>query len=68
MELKNVMATEQTYMQTWRYLSWVQRFLAGGEPVAALVVARGCDSRFELMSEASDGKVRFLSLAAVGFE
>lgn len=67
-ELKNVIATEQTYMQTWRYLSWVQRFLASGKPVAALVVARGCDSRFELMAEASDGKVRFLSLTAAGFE
>ncbi|MGI8402709.1 MAG: SWIB/MDM2 domain-containing protein [Gemmatimonadaceae bacterium] len=67
-ELKNVLATEATYMQTWRYLSWVQRFLADGKPVSALVVARGCDSRFELMAEASERKVRFLSLRDVGFE
>ena len=66
-ELKNVLATEQTYMQTWRYVSWVQRFLAKGKPVSGLVVARGCDSRFELMIEASDRKVRFLSLSDVGF-
>lgn len=66
-ELKNVLATEETYMQTWRYVSWVQRFLASGKPVSALVVARGCDSRFELMAEASDRKVRFLSLQDVGF-
>jgi hypothetical protein len=67
-ELKNVLATEETYMQTWRYVSWVQRFLSNGKPVSALVVARGCDSRFELMTEASDRKVRFLSLRDVGFE
>jgi hypothetical protein len=67
-ELKNVVATEQTYMQTWRYLSWVQRFLAEGNPVSALVVARGCDSRFQLMAEASEGKVQFLSLNDVGFK
>jgi hypothetical protein len=67
-ELKNVLATEETYMQTWRYVSWVQRFLAKGRPVCALVVARGADSRFELMVEASDQKVRFLSLRDVGFD
>jgi hypothetical protein len=67
-ELKNVLATEQTYMQTWRYVSWVQRFLTEGRPVSGLVVARGCDSRFELMAEASDRKVRFLSLRDLGFE
>lgn len=67
-ELKNVLATEETYMQTWRYVSWVQRFLAKGTSVSALIVARGCDSRFELMVDASDRKVRFLSLRDVGFE
>jgi hypothetical protein len=67
-ELKNVLATEQTYLQTWRYVSWVQRFLGNGQPVSALVVARGCDSRFELMTEASDKKVRYLSLQEAGFQ
>jgi hypothetical protein len=67
-ELKNVRATEQTYMQTWRYVSWVQRFLAKGKPAYGLVVARGSDSTFELMAEASERKVRFLSLHDIGFE
>jgi SWIB/MDM2 domain/EVE domain/Endonuclease NucS len=67
-ELKNVLATEQTYTQTWRYVSWVQRFLAKGKSVCGLVVARGSDSTFELMAEASERKVRFLSLHDVGFE
>lgn len=66
-ELKNVLATDQTYLQTWRYVSWVRRFIAHGQPVSALVVARGCDSRFELMTEASERRVRFLSLHDVGF-
>lgn len=67
-ELKNVLATEQTYMQTWRYVSWVQHFLARGKPVHGLIVARGCDSRFELMVNASDRKVRFLSLHDAGYK
>lgn len=67
-ELKNVIATEQTYTQAWRYLAWVQRFLAKRRAVRALVIARGCDSQFEIMAEASGGRVRFLSLVELGFE
>jgi len=67
-ELKNVMASESTYSQTWNYVAWVRRFLAHGKAVSGLVVARGHDTRFEMMSEASDGKVRFLSLANIGFK
>jgi hypothetical protein len=66
-ELKNVMASEETFMQTWRYISWVREYLAKGARVFGLVVARGCDSRFELMARATDGKVRFLSFADAGF-
>jgi hypothetical protein len=66
-ELKNVIASEETFLQAWRYLSWVREYLSKHRPVFGLVVARGCDSRFELMARASGGKVRFLSLADAGF-
>ena len=66
-ELKNVMATERTYLQAWGYVSWVQKFLAEGRPVNALVIARGWDARFVMMAEASEGKVRHLSLSDLGF-
>lgn len=65
-ELKNVMANKLTYTQTWNYVAWVKRFLSGGKPVSGLVVARGHDTTFEMMADASDGRVRFLSLSQVG--
>lgn len=65
-ELKAGRAEEATYMQVWRYVSWVQRYLAQGERVGGLVVAREQDLRFKLMADASGGRVRFLSLGEVG--
>lgn len=67
-ELKNVMADGATYSQMWNYVGWVKRHLAKGKPVSGLVIARGHDTRFDMMADASEGKVRFLSLSEIGFK
>ncbi len=67
-ELKTGAATDSTYSQVWRYVGWVRKFLAKKNPVKAIVVARRCESRFQLMAEASEGKVSFPSLSDLGYD
>lgn len=67
-ELKKETASKATYTQAWGYVGWVQKYLAKDRNVKAIVVARNRDAQFEMMAEASEGKVSFVSLADLGYE
>jgi hypothetical protein len=65
-ELKNVMATRETYGQVKSYVGWVRKNLAKNAVVQGLVIARGCDVKFRNCLEPND-RIRFVDLTELGF-
>lgn len=47
-ELKIVLADQDTYAQISYYMSWVEERMANGLPVKGLAISKGMDNRFKL--------------------
>lgn len=66
-ELKNVMAGQNTFGQISTYLGWVQQRFPEGRRANGLVIARGFDTRF-VAAAATNPLVGYIDLKDLGFE
>ena len=66
-ELKNVVASQNTFGQIANYVGWVQDRIAGHYPIIGLVISRGYDAKFESSCRVTD-RVFQLDLEQLGFE
>ena len=66
-ELKNVRVGQNTFGQIMNYMGWVEKNIAGQQPVIGLVISRGYDEKFSsCQSRTKD--LFHLDLSDIGFE
>ena len=65
-ELKNVVASENTFAQISRYMGWVRQHISNGSPVLGLVISRGTDKQFDYTLR-SGNLIQNLDLTELGF-